>query len=466
MNNTLHMKIASWIAALGCFLLLLSAGGVAKSGQNIGFGLLVLSLLAAGPGVWRTVTRTQLVWATAAWIAAITASMLYAAAVVGIPVDDQTRHLWRFSRLFLIPLTAWAVAFSRLGAHRAYVILFAGFFLGMLYYMAEAGWPWFFNTPGRVDISDENEQFYGMLSATAFLAAIVFGTTVHQRATDTWHRTLHYGFWGLVALAGIQGLLISLARGAFLALAVALTVWAGFQGLRIVKSKSVPWAGITIAVLLAATTTGALMFSSVLDHSISRVQRDIDIIREGADPETGFYRDRSIGIRLNHWEAAISGWRDHKMLGHGTDGSRHVRAQADLPERSARSAPHHFHNSHLDVLVRFGLVGIIAMALFFISYLRTVRSGNGAFTHPVTQFAYLATLIFLIAGITQTYWTSQVAWFYLAGALGPAAAEGFRVSRSVTPANTISNSSRTSSSSRHENATRRSVSPSAMSPTP
>ena len=422
MNNTLHMRIASWIAAIGCFLLLLSAGGVAKSGQNIGFVLLVLSLLAAGPGVWRTVTRTPLVWATAAWIAAITASMLYAAVVVDIPVDDQTRHLWRFSRLFLIPLTAWAVAFSRLGAHRAYMILFAGFVLGMAYYMADSGWPWFFSTDGRVDISGENEQFYGMFSATAFMAALVFGTNVHRHAASLQRRLVLYGFWTIIALAAIQGLLISLARGAFLALGAALAVWAGFHGLRMIRSKSMSWSATAAAALIVLAAGGGLLLSGALDHPTSRMQKDIAVLVEGPDPETGFYMDRSMGIRFNQWRVGLSGWSEHKLLGHGTDGSRQVRAMAELPKYSARSAPHHFHSSYMDILVRFGLVGMAAIACFFVVFLRTVRAGNGPFANPVTQFASVGLLIFLVAGLTQTYWTSQVAWFYLAGMLGPAGA--------------------------------------------
>lgn len=422
MNITLHMKMTAWIAAIGCFLLLLSAGGVAKSGQNIGFGLLVLSLLAAGPAVWRTVTRIPLVWATAIWIAAITVSMLYAAIVVDIPVDDQTRHLWRFSRLFLIPLTAWAVAFSKLGAQRAYMILFAGFFLGMLYYMAEAGWPWFFSTAGRVDISGENEQFYGMLSATALMAALVFGTNVHRVTESLQRRLLLYGFWAIMAIAAIQGLLISLARGAFLALGAALAVWAGFHGLRMIRSGSVNWSVPLVTALIVLTAGAGLLSSGVLEHPISRMQQDIAVFVEGPDPETGFYMDRSMGIRLNQWRVGLSGWSEHKLLGHGTDGSRQVRAMAELPKYSARSAPHHFHSSYMDILVRFGLVGMAAIAAFFIVFLRTVRAGNGSFANPVTQFASLALLIFLVAGLTQTYWTSQVAWFYLAGTLGPAGA--------------------------------------------
>ena len=420
-HRPLFLQVSAWLAATGCVILLLSVS-VSKAGQNIGGGLLLLAFLTAGVQVWREALRHRLVWATRAWIAAITASMVYAATAVGIPMEEQTTHLWRFSRLFLIPLVAWGVAMSGLGPYRAYLILFTAFVLGTLYHMAGAGWPWFFAHPGRVDISGENVQFYGLLSATALIAALVFGSAVHRQVQTTAHRITHYALWSAVALIAIQGLFISLARGAFLALAAVGAVWAGLAAWHALHRGSLRWRHVVGTIVVTIGVATVVVYSGVVDHSIARVQTDVEALMEGPDPDTGFFPDRSMGIRLNQWQVGLGAFFDHSLLGHGTDGSSFVRDNVELPERSARAAPHHFHNIYVDVLIRFGVLGMLVIGWFTAEYLRAVWHANRESAPPVARFAILALILFLVAGLTQTYWTSQVTWFYLAAVFGPACA--------------------------------------------
>lgn len=414
-------RLSGWFAALGCVVLLFSVS-VSKSGQNIGGGLLLLAFLFAGIQVWRDALQHRLVWATFAWIAAITASMLYAAIVVGIPLDEQTTHLWRFSRLFLIPLVAWGVAFSGLGAYRAYMILFAGFAIGTLYHMATHDWPWFFSTPGRIDISGENVQFYGLLSATVLIAALIFGGTVHHHVANTIVRLGFYVFWAIVLLAAVQGLFISLARGSFLGLAVVAAVWATLSGRRALQRGSLKWTHAVATAAVAASIAASMVYSGLSDDSLTRAHTDVKSLMAGPDPETGLFLDSSIGVRLNQWRVALETFPDHKLLGHGPDGSRFVRAAADLPGRSGTAAPHHFHSIYIDLLIRFGILGTIVITWFTVEYVRALRHATPDTNPPIVLFSTFALILFLVAGLTQSYWTSQVTWFYLAAVFGPACA--------------------------------------------
>jgi len=413
------LRLSGWLAAVGCVLLLLSVT-VSKSGQNIGGGLLLLAFLFAGTHVWREALQHRIIWATLVWVAAITASMFYAAAAIGVPLEEQTTHLWRFSRLFLIPLVAWGVAMSGLGSYRAYIILFGAFILGTLYHMAANDWPWFFRHPGRVDISGENVQFYGLLSATALIAGLIFASAVHRHVQGTLNRVVLYIFWAGVMLAAIQGLLISLARGSMLALAMVGAVWVGFSTRRAFRNRSLKWTHAIATVFVAATIATTIVYSGLFDHSVARVQTDVKILAEGPDPETGLFQHTSMGIRLNQWRAALNAFLDHKLLGHGTDGSRFVRENIELPDRSGTAAPHHFHNIYIDLLIRFGILGIVVIVWFTVEYLRAVKRANSNTDPPIVTFAVFALILFLVAGLTQTYWTSQVTWFYLAAVLGPA----------------------------------------------
>ena len=418
------MRLAGWLAAIGATVLLISIG-VSKSGQNIGGALLILSLAISGPAVWKALGRDRLTWATVAWLLAVFSSAVYASVAIGIPLDEQSTYIWRFSRLFLIPLVAWGMALGGLSAYRGYVLVFTGYLLGMLYYTALAGWPTFLTVSGRLDITGEGVQFYGLFSATAIIAAIAFGKTIHRHVAKPNARWLNYAFWFLIASAGINGLLISQARASLVALAVGLlllTVMSVANHLRKQVSrpqKFIIAGGFSFAIL------GAFLFAysyGAFDHSVDRFERDIDTLAEGPDPSTGYFRETSLGIRLNQLQAGVEQWQEHWLLGYGPDGSRYAREAADLPERSARSAPHHFHNIYMDLLVRFGVFGVAIASLFLLVYVASLRSPQYSSDNMSRQFALLGGTMFLVAGLTQTYWTSQVSWFYLAGVLSPALA--------------------------------------------
>lgn len=416
-----RLQVASaWLATAGSVMLLLSVG-FSKAGQNIGGLLLILALVLAGPTVWRPLAREPLTWATIAWIVAVISSMIYAAIAIGIPVEEQSTHAWRFSRLFLIPLLAWGLYASNMSAYRAYVLLFCGFVFGTAYYTWQSGWPVFWATPGRVDISGEGVQFYGLFSACALLAALLFGQSIHRYIVSPYRRALHYSFWLVVALFSLHGFLLSQARGAMLGLAIVtitLFCYWGIRSVRLSRRTAPVLTGAT--AILAASLVATLLWSGALQHSTDRFARDADVLLQGPDPETGWYDETSMGIRLNQWIVALRGWQDHKLFGYGPDGARHVRVHADLPGRSARPAPHHLHNVYLDILVRFGLTGVVLWLMFFILCFRPSKSDTRSHFEPEARlYCLMAILLVAIAGITQTYWTSQVAWYLLAGLLAP-----------------------------------------------
>lgn len=413
--------ISSWLAISGCVLLLLSIG-TSKAGQNIGALLLILALLAAGIHAWRAIFYHALTWATLAWIAAVFASTAYATITIGIPLEDQTTYAWRFSRLFLIPLLAWGIAVTGLTSYRAYLLLYVGFVIGALYYTGISGWPTFFNTEGRVDITGEGVQFYGLLSASALVAALIFGVNVHHHVASKSAKISHHALWIIVAAAGIHGILISQARGALVGLIVVAIGAVIIVLVRYLGNSSGPrwkkmsgWAFSLIALVLTVHLSGALQFT------VDRFQKDASALISGPDASTGWYEETSMGIRMNQWKVALTAWNSHALFGTGPDGARHIRADAELPERSARAAPHHFHNMYLDILARFGLIGTLAFGAFFTVVIKMILS-NVAATDPndtSRTFVTAVAVLTAVAGLTQTYWTSQVTWFYLAAIFSP-----------------------------------------------
>ncbi len=420
--STQLMRLAGWLAAIGATVLLLSIG-VSKAGQNIGGALLLLSLVISGPAVWKALSRDRLVWATLAWLLAVFASAVYASVAIGIPLDEQSSYIWRFSRLFLIPLVAWGMALGGLNAYRGYVLVFAGYLIGMVYYTALAGWPTFLTVSGRLNITGEGVQFYGLFSATAIIAAIIFGRTAQQNIKKTFSRRLQLVFWAMVGTAAINGLLVSQARAAFVAIAIGLLTLAAVSVAGQLRSRNTKTHSPLLLGSLFLAIVGASSFAysyGIFDHPVDRFERDITTLIEGPDPTTGHFTETSLGIRLNVLRGGINQWQAHWLLGYGPDGSRYAMEEADLPKRSARSAPHHFHNIYMDILVRFGVIGAGIALIFSAACITILSRNNRILTDPPSQFALVGGVMFLVAGATQTYWTSQVSWFYLAGILAPA----------------------------------------------
>lgn len=423
--NCCKASVVEWMAAVGSVMLLLSVG-VSKSGQNLGMGLLLLAFILAGWSTWLWVGRHPLVVLTVLWIGVIALSTWVAVESIGTTFSDQGRELWRFSRFFLIPLLAWGIAVSRLGADRAYLLLFTGFLLGYFYHAGQAGWPLVLVNLGRVEIW-EGVQFYGMFSATAILAALIHLGNVRSLDAGQWQRVLLVGFWVMVLMVALNGFAVSQARASFIALSVVLLVY--FLGHLITDPRRRGRIDYLLLALFVIITVGGMQQSGIMDRTHQRFERDLSAVISGVDTETGYFEETNLGIRLNQWQSALGVWRDHWFLGVGPDGARYAHAISELPERTARSSQHHFHSIYIDLLLRFGIAGAAVMALFMIQYLRTVRKLHSFWSSPEAQLGSLGLMLFLLAGITQTYWTSQVSWFFLAGLLAPACAAAFQPAR-------------------------------------
>ncbi len=412
-----HVYDRCWhyIGITGVVLMLLGVGS-SKGLQSLGMVLAVLALLATA---WRPDTRAfwrdPLVRLGGVWVALLLLLASLAAWRFPDTAALQFDYVWKLSRFLLVVVVAWWVARALRSPVTAAWWLVAGYALGALYFLHQAGWPWYQPGVNFVDIW-EGRQFYALLSASIIMLLVLLARDLLQPGRGGAGFWLRLVPWLLTLLIAINGFLLSQSRGAVLALAVGTLLAV------ILAWRAVPEArrrGIWSYALAVLCLVGLVWLGT--GETADRFARDyqaLSVALEDPDavPET------DMGIRWYQWREGWRLWLERPVLGWGPGSGRMLHEMADLPPVSSERALHHFHSVPLDLLMWTGLIGL---ALFgWLAWRWSVALGSLARRSDEAgrsaRLALVVGLMFVVASLTQTYITSQVTWFYLAGFLGPA----------------------------------------------
>ena len=399
----------------GVVLLLLGVGS-SKGLQSLGMALAVLALLATA---WRVETRAfwcdPLVRLCGLWIVLLLVLASLAAWRFPDTAALQFDYVWKLSRLALVVVVAWWVARALPSPVAAAWWLIAGFALGALYFLHQAGWPWYQPGIEFVDIW-EGRQFYALLSVSMIMLLVILARDLLRADRGGAGFWLRLGVWAGTLLLAINGFLLSQSRGAVLALAAGalLAVFLLWRATPEKRRRSV-WPYALAVLCLAGLVwlgTGETTDRFVRDYqALSVALEDPDAV-----PET------EMGIRWYQWREGWRLWLERPLLGWGPGSGRQLHEMAELPPVSAETALHHFHSVPLDLLMWVGLMGLALvawMAWCWAAPLRQLAREPGVAGRSA-RLALVVGVMFVVAALTQTYITSQVAWFYLAGFLGPA----------------------------------------------
>ncbi len=175
---------------------------------------------------------------------------------------------------------------------------------------------------------------------------------------------------GYVALALMAGLVLTLSRGGWLALAIALVCWPWFVGEWRWKRRALASAGVLAAVVLGALTVWA-----TLPSARARIER-----------LAGDHGEKS---RVILWQASLKMTAGSPLLGVGA-GSFNTVFEKHRPEGFLNN-PQWAHNDFLNILSDYGIVGF---ALLFggigaIAW-RSRRRGSLPPSHAITDDARAA----------------------------------------------------------------------------
>lgn len=369
---------ALYLFALGVF--------AAPALANVGLGLLVLAAAARPRHTLRLVTHhpawtalLALTFFLAAQAAALAFSTRLSAADVAVLAD--------LAKLTALLPLGFAVAGQATRARRALALAALSLLLCMALH-ARPGELW-------QALSDAYTRLgfglpaiaFGLYAATALLGLLLLTPAYAARLPSSQGRAVLVAAAAALAVIG-AGLLVCRSRGAWLALALTLppcAVWAWRRG-------GLPRPAL--AGLGAVLAAGVLMNGEALarrladDGATYRTLTGLsDVPAAGAPVGLAALPADSVGLRLRLSGLALEHWLEHPWFGRGPDAGRQVVARADDPELAAMA---HLHNTYLELLVRFGLVGLAGFGAVLVGLGAGLRRATQAGALPPQLAVFLA----------------------------------------------------------------------------
>ncbi|MCD9506980.1 hypothetical protein GLP34_10790 [Photobacterium phosphoreum] len=131
----------------------------------------------------------------------------------------------------------------------------------------------------------------------------------------------------------------------------------------------------------------------ILKQRISQTTTDITSIQSG-DTNT------SIGLRLDFWKAGFHLIEQSSIIGYGTNYFQQLDTLANehiIPQYAASYKPLHFHNQFVDIAVKCGIFGLLALLILLIFPI--IKLTNKTNNEALLIYSY--TSILILAGLTD-----------------------------------------------------------------
>lgn len=342
---------------------------------NVGLGLLLLVAVARPRHILRGLTRHP-VWpallALTLFLAAQAAALALSARLSGADVAVLTD----LAKLALLLPLGLAVAGEATRAGRALALAGLSLLLCMALH-ARPGELWQALSDGYTRLGFGLPAIaFGLYAATVLLGVLLLVPTYAARLPSSRRPALLVVAGTALAVIG-TGLVLCRSRGAWLALALSLPlcmVWAWRRG-------AVPRPAL--AGLGAVLVAGLLLNGEALARRLAddgATYRALAALSHGpvaaAPAGLAALPADSVGLRLRLSGLALERWLEQPWFGRGPDAGRQIIAQAVDPELAAMS---HLHNTYLELMVRFGVVGLAGfgavLAGLGLGLQRAVRAG-------------------------------------------------------------------------------------------
>lgn len=197
---------------------------------------------------------------------------------------------------------------------------------------------------------------FGLYAATTVLGLLLLVPTLAARRTPGRQRAMLAAAAAALVAVG-TGLLLCRSRGAWLALALTLPPCAAWALWRGVLPRP------ALAGLGAVLAAGLLLNGDALARRLADDRAAYQALAKlagtppaGAAAPLEALPGDSVGLRLRLASLALDRWQQHPWFGLGPDAGRRVIAGAGDAELTAMA---HLHNTYLELLVRFGVVGLV-----------------------------------------------------------------------------------------------------------
>ncbi|MBN8430142.1 O-antigen ligase family protein [Microbulbifer salipaludis] len=321
-----------------------------------------------------------------------------------------THPQWAESSFKVHRLTNWfamiPVAILLGGSARNAGVLWLAALCGLLLspWISGGGWQeWQQGLSGnRVDFGLHNAQHTAMLFGTAALGLLAFATDILRSRRGGW---VVRAVWLLALTICITALLLTQTRGVWAGMLFALLVIA-CAGVVVVHkyfhNHRRYLLAATLAVCGAATLVGYLSIGDIVSQRLEAEQNTMLQVQQGNFDNLPL---TSTGIRLRTWAEALDWIAERPLVGWGGNGRSLIFDHSEHLPPAIKENFGHLHNSYLDLLVNFGLLGLLLLgALVYWLVSRCLRYYRaGLISGSTLTFCLSFTVFFAIVNLFESY---------------------------------------------------------------
>ncbi|WP_158681580.1 O-antigen ligase family protein [Microbulbifer pacificus] len=211
----------------------------------------------------------------------------------------------------------------------------------------------------RVDFGLHNAQHTAMLFGTAALGLLAFAPQILRKRRGCW---LYRTVWVLALATSITAVILTQTRGVWGGMLMALAVTLCAAAVALHKHFRNRRRYITAAVITVcgvAVLAGYLSVGDIVDHRLDDEQKTFALLEQGDLDKIPY---TSVGVRLHTWAEALDWIAQRPLVGWGGNGRSLIFDHSTtLPDEIKRNFGH-LHNSYLDLVVNFGLLGLLLLA--------------------------------------------------------------------------------------------------------
>ncbi|WP_299595086.1 O-antigen ligase family protein [uncultured Microbulbifer sp.] len=254
----------------------------------------------------------------------------------------------------------------------------------------------------RVDFGLHNAQHTAMLFGTGALGLLAFAPDILRTRRGCW--IIRAG-WLLALATCITAVVLTQTRGGWVGMLFALVViaCAGIVTLRKhFHSHRRYIAAATMATCGAALLAGYLSLGDIVSNRLDAERQTITLVQQGELENLPF---TSTGVRIRTWTEALQWIAQRPLVGWGGNGRSLIFDHSENLPAAIKQNFGHLHNSYLDLVVNFGLLGLLLLgALVFWLLHRSLRYYRaGLISGSTLLFSVSFAVFFGVINLFESY---------------------------------------------------------------
>lgn len=329
--------------------------------------------------------------------------------------DEQVKAARHMTKLFLCIAVAWWLRGSVNAAKYLLLVFIAGIVVSLVINSSVETWSAGL-AGSRVDFGYTNAQHIAFYFGLLLIMGLgwLFKCMAISAVKSEW----------VVALAltvlGVAGVFVTQTRAIWLALALIFSGLIFLSLLLLLKHRRRDWLRPKLLLPFVALV-GVLAFTvstiaPVIEKRLLKEQEVIEAIIAGKMEDVPF---SSIGVRVHTWAYAWEKFQERPLTGWGAKSRGALIEEGPFPDRLKKKFGH-FHNSYLELLLAYGVLGLTAIAILTAMVLKgTIMLLNTAHKHW-GRGLFISWVFFFIINFFESYliFNSGMYFFIVVGGVG------------------------------------------------